>query len=43
MIGTTQILGSCIAASLTHVRHKYACVTSESARLFADPTWPVAR
>jgi hypothetical protein len=43
MIGTTPILGRCLAASLTHVRHQYACVTSESARLFANPTWSVAR
>jgi hypothetical protein len=28
-----------MVASLTCVCHKYACITSEFARLFADPTW----
>jgi hypothetical protein len=42
-IGVIPILDSCMAASLTRVRHKCVCVTSEFARLFADPTCSVVR
>jgi hypothetical protein len=42
-IGIIPIFDSCMTASLTLVRHKYACVTSEFARLFAEQTCSVVR
>jgi hypothetical protein len=42
-VGMIPILDSYMTASLTHIHHKCACVTSESARLFTEPTCSVVR